>query len=472
MSNIWQQSLALLKANLSKEEIETWISPLQGVDSGDCLSVFAPNQFVLSYVKKNYQKIIVDTVSELSEARLAVEFKIGSHLASSNAQASNNPASSSTSLGLNGNLSDGATQSKIAQKSSAKSKNKSTPLPSDFKSNLNPEFVFSNHVQGKSNQLARAASSQVGENPGKEDYNPLFIYGGVGLGKTHLMQAAGNAIRVKNPNLKVYYIHSERFVAEYVKALQSGNINQFKQHYRSLDALLIDDIQFFAEKKGSQEEFFHTFNQLLELKSQIIITSDTIPKDLSGVEERLISRFSRGLAISVNPPELETRVAILNAKAEALNITLPDDVAFFIAKQVRSNVRELEGALNRVNADSKFTGVPIDLALAKDALRDILLFNERKITIDYVQKRVAEYYNIRVADLLSKKRNQPIARARQMAMKCTKELTSHSLPDIGDAYGGRDHTTVLHACRKIDELTKNDTKTSEDYSNLIRILGG
>ena len=455
MSNIWQSCIKFLENELSQDELETWINPLQAHDTGSSIVIFAPNEFVLSYINKNHIDKIKQSIAELTDDKVVVEMKLGSNL--------------------------NCSQTPFKKKSSSKAqqpddeiKASSTTLSSksNFNNNLNYELIFDNHVQGKSNQLARAASTQVGINPGNKDYNPLFIYGGVGLGKTHLMQAAGNAILNNNSKARVYYIHSERFVAEYVKALQEGRINQFKQHYRSLDALLIDDIQFFAGKQGSQEEFFHTFNQLFESKSQIIITSDCIPKDLDGVEERLISRFSMGLAIPIDPPELETRVAILNAKAKHLGIHLPEEVGFFIAKQIRSNVRELEGALNRVNADSKFMGKEIDLSLAKDALKDILLYHERKITIDYIQKRIAEYYNLRIADLLSKKRNQPIARARQMAMKCAKELTNHSLPEIGDAFGGRDHTTVLHACRKIDELNKTDSKTNEDFNNLIRILGG
>jgi len=313
---------------------------------------------------------------------------------------------------------------------------------------------------------------QISENPGNNVYNPLFFYGGVGLGKTHLMQAAGNQIVANNKNAKVCYVHSERFVAEYVRHIQQGSMNVFKSFYRSLDALLIDDIQFFAEKKGSQEEFFHTFNALVELNSQLIITSDCIPKELGGVEERLISRFSMGLAVPIDPPEFETRVAILNKKAKQMGIELSNEVAYFVAKQIRSNVRELEGALNRINADAKFAGRTIDVDMARNALKDILVFQEKKITIQNIQKSVAEYFKIRIADLSAKKRNQPIARARQIAMRLSKELTNSSLPEIGEEFGGRDHTTVLHACRKIDELRKSDAKVSEDFDNLINLLSG
>src|SRR5690606_20618527 len=307
------------------------------------------------------------------------------------------------------------------------------------------------------NQLARAAALQVGANPGRA-YNPLFIYGGVGLGKTHLMQAAGNLICQNNDSAKVVYIHSERFVADMVRALQHNEINEFKRYYRSLDALLIDDIQFFAGKSHSQEEFFHTFNTLLEGQRQVVITSDRFPKEISGVQERLISRFGSGLTVPIDPPELETRVAILKKKARQKDITLDDDAAFFMAKQIRSNVRELEGALHRVIASSGITGRLIDLDLIKEALRDLIVFQEKQVTINNIQKRVAEYYNIRVLDLLSKKRNRNIARPRQVAMALAKELTNMSLPDIGDGFGGRDHTTVIHGCRKIEELIQSDSK--------------
>jgi chromosomal replication initiator protein len=334
---------------------------------------------------------------------------------------------------------------------------------------LNPEFTFGTHIEGKSNQLARAAARQVGENPGGA-YNPLFIYGGVGLGKTHLMQAAGHLMCAQDPDAKVAYVHSERFVADMVKALQHNAINDFKKHYRNLDALLIDDIQFFVGKERSQEEFFHTFNNLLDGQRQIIITADRFPKELVGVEERLISRFGSGLTVSIEPPELETRVAILMKKAQQEGIDLPEDVAFFVAKRVRSNVRELEGALRRIMASAAFTGREIDLNLASESLKDLLAFQERLVSINNIQKTVAEYYKIRVADLHSKSRSRHVARPRQVAMTLSKELTNHSLPEIGDAFGGRDHTTVLHACRKINELAQHDPQIKEDYNNLLRIL--
>jgi chromosomal replication initiator protein len=334
---------------------------------------------------------------------------------------------------------------------------------------MNPKHKFDNFVEGKSNQLGLAAARQVSDNPGAA-YNPLFLYGGTGLGKTHLLHAVGNAIVDNNPNAKVVYMHSERFVQDMVKALQNNAIEEFKRYYRSVDALLIDDIQFFANKERSQEEFFHTFNALLEGNQQIILTSDRYPKEINGVEDRLKSRFGWGLTVAIEPPELETRVAILMKKAEDHQIHLADEVAFFIAKRLRSNVRELEGALNRVIANANFTGRPITIDFVREALRDLLALQEKLVTIDNIQKTVAEYYKIKVADLLSKRRSRSVARPRQLAMALAKELTNHSLPEIGDAFGGRDHTTVLHACRKIEQLREESHDIKEDYSNLIRTL--
>ena len=336
-------------------------------------------------------------------------------------------------------------------------------------SNLNQSFIFDTFVEGKSNQIARAASMQIGENPGKA-YNPLFIYGGVGLGKTHLMHAVGNMMLKKNPQARVVYLHSERFVAEMVKALQHNTIEQFKKRYRSVNALLIDDIQFFAGKERSQEEFFHTFNALFESQQQIILSSDRFPKEVSGLEERLKSRFGWGLTVAIEPPDLETRVAILQSKALQLNIDLPNEVAFFMGKRIRSNIRELEGALRRVIANSTFTGREINLDFAKNALRDMLAAHDKQITIENIQKTVAEYFQIRTSDLTSSKRSRSIARPRQIAMTLAKELTNHSLPEIGNAFGGRDHTTVIHANRKVKELRESDPRISEDYSNLLRTL--
>ncbi|MDT0584267.1 chromosomal replication initiator protein DnaA [Brumicola blandensis] len=343
------------------------------------------------------------------------------------------------------------------------------PLQSDHKSNVNPDYTFDNFVEGKSNQYARAAAIQVANNPGKS-YNPLFLYGGTGLGKTHLTQAVGNGILANKPDAKIVYMHSERFVQDMVKALQNNAIEEFKRFYRSVDALLIDDIQFFANKDRSQEEFFHTFNALLEGNQQIILTSDRYPKEIDGVEDRLKSRFGWGLTVVIEPPELETRVAILMRKALEFNIHLPNEVAFFMAKRLRSNVRELEGALNRVIANANFSGRPITIDFVRDALRDLLALQDKLVTIENIQKTVADYYKIKVADILSKRRSRSVARPRQVAMALAKELTNHSLPEIGNAFGGRDHTTVIHAVRKVDQLRNESHDIKEDYKNLIRTL--
>ncbi|WP_096086656.1 chromosomal replication initiator protein DnaA [Agaribacterium haliotis] len=337
------------------------------------------------------------------------------------------------------------------------------------KSNLNNDFIFDNFVTGKSNQLALAAASQVAENPGGA-YNPLFIYGGVGLGKTHLMHAVGNALKARSQDAKVFYLHSERFVADMVKALQLNAINDFKRFYRSVDALLIDDIQFFAGKERSQEEFFHTFNALLEGGQQIIVTCDKYPKEIAGLEERLKSRFGWGLTVAIEPPELETRVAILMRKAQQAKMDLPNDAAFFIAQRIRSNVRELEGALKRVIANAQFTQREISVELVREALKDLLALQDRLVSIDNIQRVVAEYYKIKISDLHSKRRSRSVARPRQVAMYLAKELTNHSLPEIGETFGGRDHTTVLHACRKVKELIDSDADIHEDVKNLLRTL--
>jgi chromosomal replication initiator protein len=434
-----------LEAELPEQQFNTWIRPLQAVEDGHVLRLLAPNRFVVDWVNEN----VVARISELidavgNEPSPEIVLEVGS-------RAANAPLAAP--LGF------------VAQQRPFKEP------PTVLGSRLNPDFTFANFVEGKSNQLARAAAVQVAENPGRA-YNPLFIYGGVGLGKTHLMHAVGNTIRLKNQRARVAYVHSERFVGDMVKALQHNTINDFKTAYRSLDALLIDDIQFFADKGRSQEEFFHTFNALFEGQQQIILTCDRYPKEVDGLEERLKSRFGWGLTVAIEPPELETCVAILMSKAAASRVDLPDEVAFFIAKRIRSNVRELEGALRRVVANSQFTGRAITMDFAKEALRDLLALQDRLVTIENIQKTVAEYYKIRVADLLSKRRSRSIARPRQVAMALSKELTSHSLPEIGDAFGGRDHTTVLHACRVIKELRESNTRTSEDYSNLLRTLAG
>lgn len=442
-SSVWKKCLERLEGELSAQQFNTWVRPLRAVQDGGQLRLYAPNRFVLDWVKARFLSRIGALAEQVVGSALPVFLEVG------------NPAS------------------KIPEEIASAA----ASAPSGFVpqrtaqpgSRLNPDFTFENHVEGKSNQLARAAARQVGENPAGS-YNPFFIYGGVGLGKTHLMQAAGHVILERNPRARVIYAHSERFVADMVKALRTGTINEFKRYYRGVDALLIDDIQFFIGKERSQEEFFHTFNHLLEGQRQVIITADKFPKELVGLEERLISRFGSGLTVSLEPPELETRVAILMKKAQHENMPLSEDVAFFIAKRVRSNVRELEGALRRVMASATFTGRPIDLALAAEGLKDLLAFHERLITIHNIQKTVAEYYKIRVSDLHSKDRSRVVTRPRQVAMALAKELTTHSLPEIGDAFGGRDHTTVLHACRKVAELSQSDARVKEDVTNLSRIL--
>ncbi len=450
--SLWNRCLERLEGELNAQQFNTWIRPLQAVEAGDRLQLLAPNRFVLDWVKKNYLDQIVHYTAEFSGERTPrVLLEIGSRAPT----APKRPTPRARPLGSASNAGT------ASQSTSADAGN--------TRSNINPQFTFESFVEGKSNQLARAASMQVGQNPGQA-YNPLFIYGGVGLGKTHLMHAVGNTIQQANPNARVVYLHSERFVAEMVRALQHNKIDEFKRNYRSVNALLIDDVQFFAGKERSQEEFFHTFNALFESQQQIILSSDRFPREVSGLEERLRSRFGWGLTVAVEPPDLETRVAILQSKALQLHADLPSDVAFFIGKRIRSNIRELEGALRRVIANSQFTGKPITMEFAKDALRDMLAAQDKLVTIDNIQKTVAEYFQMRVADLNSGKRSRSIARPRQIAMTLAKELTSHSLPEIGTAFGGRDHTTVLHANRKIAELREADPRLSEDYTNLLRTL--
>ncbi len=445
-TRVWTKCLQSLESELSEQQFSTWIRPLQAIQGRGGLKLLAPNRFVMDWVRDRFLDRVVELVGQFSEKeQLQVSIDVGDR---------------STVTG---------DRSSISQTKTVGATTRVTHKAPASLLRLNADFTFDAHVEGKSNQLARAASQQVGENPGGA-YNPLFIYGGVGLGKTHLMQAAGNLLLTHKPEANVAYVHSERFVSDMVKALQHNTMNDFKKYYRSLDVLMIDDIQFFVGKERSQEEFFHTFNALIEGKRQIIITSDRFPKELDGIEERLISRFGSGLTVGIEPPELETRVAILMKKATQEKIALPEDIAFFIAKRVRSNVRELEGALRRVMASAHFTGRKIDMDLATESLKDLLAFQDRLITINNIQKTVAEYYKIRVADLHSKSRARQVARPRQVAMALSKELTNHSLPEIGDAFGGRDHTTVLHAKRRIAELVINDSRTKEDYNNLMRIL--
>jgi chromosomal replication initiator protein len=447
--SLWTHCLRRLEAELPEQHFNTWIRPLQAVEDRNYLRLLAPNRYVVDWVNQNCTSRISELVEEMVPAPAPqVVVEIGSRRAATAA------------------ISEAAGAGRPVEARGRRE----PPLP-QIGGRLNPDFTFANFVEGKSNQLARAAAMQVAENPGRA-YNPLFIYGGVGLGKTHLMHAIGNHIRTQNKEARIAYVHSERFVGDMVRALQHNTINEFKTAYRTLDALLIDDIQFFAGKERSQEEFFHTFNALLEGQQQVILTCDRYPKEVEGLEERLKSRFGWGLTVAIEPPELETCVAILMSKASAANVQLPEEVAFFVAKRIRSNVRELEGALRRVIANSQFTGRPITLDFAKEALKDLLALQERLVTIENIQKTVAEYFKIRVADLLSKRRSRSITRPRQVAMALAKELTNHSLPEIGDAFGGRDHTTVLHACRVIKELRESQTRMNEDYQNLLRTLAG
>lgn len=440
---VWQKCLDRLQDHISLQDFNTWIRPLQAEQKEDQLVLWAPNQFVLHCVNERFLVHINQILTQLDEAPPEVILRVGSR---------DNQASQISPILRN--TQDLKGKSKVIKVSAT---------------HINSNFTFINFVEGKSNQLARAASVQVAENPGSA-YNPLLLYGGVGLGKTHLMHAIGNAILLKNPHAKVLYLHSERFVADMIRALQTNTINDFKTYYRSLDALLIDDIQFFAGKDRSQEEFFHTFNTLLESQQQIVLTCDRYPKEMSGVEERLKSRLGWGLTVAIEPPDLETRVAILISKAEQTKISLPQEVAFFIAKRIHSNVRELEGVLKRVVAYAQFTGLQITLELVREAIKDVLALQDKLVTVDNIIKTVAEYYKIKVSDLLSKRRTSSLARARQIAMALSKELTNHSLPELGRAFGGRDHTTVLHAFRKVQELKKTNTGVAEDFINLLRTL--
>ena len=442
-STLWTSCIRQLRSELPEQQYNTWIRPLRAVESQGQLRLFAPNRYVADWLNEHFVKRIEEVAgSESGGSCDQVVIEVGRNEPAEDAR----PQRTLTHFGA------------------------SRTVPT-IASRLNESFTFENFVEGKSNQLARAAASQVGENPGKA-YNPLFIYGGVGLGKTHLMHAVGNAILANNRTARVAYVHSERFVGDMVSGLQHNKINEFKQLYRSLDALLIDDIQFFAKKERSQEEFFHTFNALLEGQRQIILTCDRYPKEVDGLEERLKSRFGWGLTVAIEPPELEHSVAILINKAEQEGAELPSEVGFFIAKRIRSNVRELEGALRRIMATARLTGKPITVELAKSALKDLLALQDRLVTIENIQKTVAEYFKIRVADLLSKRRSRSIARPRQIAMALAKELTNHSLPEIGDAFGGRDHTTVLHAQRRIKALRAQEDRVNEDYLNLLRTLTG
>ena len=443
--HFWGECKKTLEKDLTVEEYSTWIAPLMLEENNGSnplsYSVLAPNKFISDWVEDNYGSAIKERLSAITSNRdLNLQFEIYVDYQEGVEKVDKVP--------------DNVPTEKLA---------------SPKKSNLIPEFTFGSFVEGKSNHIALAASRQIGEGL-KNSYNPLFIYGGVGLGKTHLMHAVGNELLAKNSTKKIAYVHSERFVSDMVKSLQLGAISEFKQYYRSLDALLIDDIQFFAKKEQSQEELFHTFNSLLERGSQMILTCDRYPKEIDGLEDRLKSRLGWGLPVVIEPPELETRVAILLSKARSMNQELDEESAFFIAQKVRSNVRELEGALKRVVANSNFTGRPITIDLIKDSLKDLLAIQARQVSVENIQKTTAEYYNIKLSDLLSKRRSRSVARPRQMAMFLAKELTNYSLPEIGESFGGRDHTTVIHACKKIKELRDFNLDIEEDYRKLLRVL--
>jgi len=443
-ASLWTRCIGALEAELPEQQFNTWVRPLQAMEGNGALKLLAPNRFVVDWVNAN----LLPRIGELLRHESSGDAPILTVEVGSRSQplrgAPPAPLSTSRARPAEG-LVVGA--------------------------RLNPDSTFSSFVEGKSNQLAKAAALQVAENPGRA-YNPLFLYGGVGLGKTHLMHAIAHLIKERDPEARIAYVHSERFVGDMVRALQHNSMNEFKVAYRSLNALLIDDIQFFAGKERSQEEFFHTFNELLEGQHQVILSCDRYPKEVEGLEERLKSRFGWGLTVAIEPPELETCVAILMTKARVAGVQLPEEVAFFIAKRIRSNVRELEGALRRVMANSRFTGRAITLEFTKEALKDLLSLQAKLVTIENIQKTVADYYKVRMADLLSKRRSRSVARPRQVAMALAKELTNHSLPEIGDAFGGRDHTTVLHACKRIKDLRDTEQRMKEDYSNLLRTLAG
>ncbi len=477
-ANFWPACLARLEEELSSQQYNTWIRPLSAEAGEDGVVLYAPNRFILQFIKDRFLARIEALAAELL-GEVPVELRIGGTTPAAPAARSAAPAapaSAKPAANLLASVEVGAEEDNRPVRQGAPSI--ATPKQTALKAiggghestRLNPAFTFDTLVTGKGNQLARAAALQSAENPGDPAYNPLFVYGGVGLGKTHLIQAIGNHVYQKNPAAKIRYIHAERYVADIMRAYQHKAFDEFKRYYHSLDLLLIDDIQFFAGKNRTQEEFFYAFNALIEGGKQVIMTCDSYPKQIEGMEERLISRFSWGLTVEIQPPELEMRVAILMKKAEADNIKLDPNVAFFIAQNVRSNVRELEGALKRVVAYARFSNQSISMELVKEALKDILAAGNRQITIDAIQKTVADYYKIKLSDMHSKKRSRDIARPRQVAMALAKELTSLSLPNIGDAFGGRDHTTVLHACKTIAEMRTTDEDIAKDYDALLTML--
>jgi chromosomal replication initiator protein len=484
---LWQQCLEQLRSELPSHQFNTWLKPLSVSTETNGLLLSAPNRFIANWVRDKYLERIETLASSYGiQGAVSIDVQTSSTgraqgvASSSNSTRNERRSESSDSARAPALEYPSLLTPAVADRVEVDPRTRSTEVLEvqttgakrgriKVQSYLNRSFTFKSFVEGKSNQLALAASQQVAENAGGA-YNPLFIYGGVGLGKTHLMQAIGNEILEQNPAAKVVYLHSERFVADMVKALQLNAMAEFKRFYRSLDALLIDDIQFFAKKDRSQEEFFHTFNALLEGNQQVILTCDRFPKEIDGLEDRLKSRFGWGLTVAVEPPDLETRVAILLKKAEEAKIKLPAVAAFFIDQRIRSNVRELEGALKRVIANSQFTGSAINAAFVKESLKDLLALQDKQVSVDNIQRTVAEYFKIKISDLHSKRRSRSIARPRQVAMALAKELTQHSLPEIGEAFGGRDHTTVLHACRKVKELRETNQDIREDYSNLLRTL--
>jgi chromosomal replication initiator protein len=464
MNNFWSDCLLRFEKELSPQQFNTWIKPIKVEVEADSIRLLAPNRFVQQWVKDKFLSRILIIAEELLPNHVAIELAIGQ---------ADKPIAKTANVDFNGKTASIKSIIKDFEPTEVKQvNNKATDTnrrSNERVSGLNLTFNFDNYVTGRANQLARAAAIQVAENPGQA-YNPLFIYGGVGLGKTHLLQAIGNHLKKEKPDANIRYLHAERYVSDVVKAYENKAFDQFKQQYHSLDLLLIDDIQFFAKKTRTQEEFFYAFNTLIEEKKQIVITCDTYPKEIIDVDERLRTRFSWGLTVAIEPPELEMRVAILLKKAENVNIHLHEDVAFFVAKQIRSSVRELEGALNRIIAMANFTGHPIDIHLAKDALRDLIAVRGRQITIENIQKTVADYYKIKVSEMYSKKRSRNFARPRQIAMSLARELTNHSFPEIGEAFGSRHHTTVMHACEEIEQLRLNDQTIARDIGFLTQVI--
>ncbi|EEX51312.1 chromosomal replication initiator protein DnaA [Pasteurella multocida] len=447
LSSLWQQCLLQLQDQISLTDFSTWLRPLQAdFNTPNSIILYASNVFIKQKVDESYLEQLTKIAQELSgNSDLVVQVRVGVK-----------PEEKTVQQGINQTA---VTEDKVGSKPQMV-----------VRSYLNPKHVFENFVEGKSNQLARAVAQKVADNPGETSSNPLFLYGGTGLGKTHLLHAIGNGILANKPNARVLYIHANNFIQQLINAIRDNKMDEFKKFYRSLDALLVDDIQFFAEKEKTQEEFFHIFNNLFDAGRQIILTSDRYPKEIEKLEERLKSRFGWGLTTAIEPPELETRVAILLKKAEEKNIHLPEEVAFFIGQKLRTNVRDLEGALNRVGANAEFMGAPITIDFVRETLKDMLALQDKLITVENIQKTVAEYYRIKVSDLKGKSRSRSIARPRQLAMALSKELTNRSLPEIGKSFGDKDHTTVLHACRKIAELREQEHSLEEDWSNLIRTL--